>query len=372
MRQVWLAGLSPRCTNPIDIDGQRIMAGVSIGISIAPKDGDSPDTLLKNADIALYMAKTEGRGTYRFFEPAIDSYVQKQRTIEMELRNALPAEDFELHYQPILDLRSSEVTGFEALIRWNSPERGLVSPAEFIPIAEETGLIVPIGAWALRKACQDAAGWPSQIEIAVNLSPVQFKRGNLLELVQEALAASGLKPDRLELEITESLLLESSADRLALLHQLRALGVRVALDDFGTGYSSLSYLRSFPFDKIKIDRSFIREVDVNRESATIVAAIVGLGHGLGMTTVAEGVETSQQLCAVRDLGCEKVQGYLFSRPRPASEVPGLLRTLRVPERTAHGVDDGIDRNDAAPAGILEPSIRTIDSDRNAILDAATI
>lgn len=315
---------------PYDIDGHRIIAGASIGVSMAPQDGTASDTLLKNADIALDLAKTEMRGGYRFFEPETDSYLRQRRAVELDLREALPAEHFELHYQPVLDVGTGRVTGFEALIRWNHPVRGRVSPAEFIPIAEETGLIVQIGAWALKRACVEAASWPGDIEIAVNLSPVQFKRGLLLDVVREALVVSGLDPNRLELEITESVLLENSGERLAVLHQLRALGIRIALDDFGTGYSSLGYLRSFPFNKIKIDQSFIREVNTNKQSAAIVGAIVGLGHSLGMTIVAEGVETSQQLATVRDQGCAKVQGYLFSRPCPASEVAALIRTLRVP------------------------------------------
>jgi diguanylate cyclase (GGDEF)-like protein len=319
--------------DPFDVAGHRIVAATSIGIALAPKDGTVPDALLQDADIALYLAKSEGRGNYRFFEPEIDSYIQRRRAVEFDLRNAVPAEDFLLHYQPVLDLRSGRVTGFEALVRWNHPVRGMVSPAEFIPIAEETGLIVPISAWVLQTACMEAAGWPEDIEIAVNLSPVQFKRGHLLEMVQGALAASGLAPNRLELEITESTLMDNGGDRLALLHKLRALGIRIALDDFGTGYSSLSYLRSFPFDKIKIDRSFIKDLDVNPDSATIVGAIVGLASGLRMTTVAEGVETERQLALVREQGIAKVQGYLFSRPRPASEVMGLIGSLRA-SRTA--------------------------------------
>ena len=316
-----------------EVDGHRIMARTSIGISIAPKDGTLADTLLKSADVALYHAKAEGPGTYRFFEPKVDSYIQQRRAVELDLRNANPAEDFVLHYQPVLDLSSGRVTGFEALIRWHHPVRGMVSPGEFIPIAEQTGLIVPIGAWALRQACQEAAGWPADIEVAVNLSPVQFKRGQILDVVQQALTASGLDPRRLELEITESVLMENSADRLAVLHQIRALGIRIALDDFGTGYSSLSYLRSFPFDKIKIDQSFVRDLDTCKESAAIVGAIVGLARTLGMTTVAEGVETVQQLVMVRDQGCQKVQGYLFSRPRPAHELSALILGLEVPRHS---------------------------------------
>ena len=314
---------------PYEIDGHRIISGMSIGVAIAPRDGTSSETLLKNADIALYLSKTQGRGTFRCFEPDMDAHVHELRLVELDLRNALPAEDFELHYQPVMDIRSGRLTGFEALLRWNHPVRGLVSPDAFIPIAEETGLIVPIGEWVLRQACLEAATWPNGIEIAVNISPVQFNGNLLLTAVQEALAASGLAPSRLILEITESVLLQHSDDRLILLHQFRALGIRIALDDFGTGYSSLSYLRSFPFNKIKIDRSFIRDVDTNQESNVIVGAMINLARNLGMTSVAEGVETSQQLGVLRDQGCSKVQGYLFSRPLPAGEIPALIQKLNV-------------------------------------------
>ena len=326
---------------PFDIEGNTVLAGISIGISVTPRDGASPETLLKNADIALYLAKSEGRAAYRFFEPEMDDDVQARRAIELDLHDALPAQAFELHYQPVLDLRSGRVTGFEALIRWNHPVRGLISPANFIPTAEEVGLIIPIGEWVLMRACTEAATWPRDIEIAVNLSPAQFKGGQLLNCVRRALAASRLDPKRLELEITESLLLQNSEDTLSILHELRALGIRIALDDFGTGYSSLSYLRSFPFDKIKIDRSFIRDVDTNHDSAVIVGAIVGIAQGLGMTTVAEGVETEGQLAKVRDQGCAMVQGYLFSRPRPASEIPALIEALRISGRNPPGHRDTI-------------------------------
>ncbi|MGD0102614.1 MAG: EAL domain-containing protein [Rhodopila sp.] len=312
---------------PYDIDGHRIVSGMSIGVAIAPRDGTSSETLLKNADTALYLSKTKGRGTFRCFEPDMDAHVHELRLVELDLRNALPAEDFELHYQPVMDVRSGRLTGFEALLRWNHPIRGLVSPDAFIPLAEETGLIVPIGEWVLRKACLEAATWPNGIEIAVNLSAVQFNGGHLLNAVQEALAVSGLAPSRLILEITESVLLQNSDDRLILLHQFRALGIRIALDDFGTGYSSLSYLRSFPFNKIKIDRSFIRDVDTNRESNVIVGAMINLARNLGMTSVAEGVETPQQLAVLRDQGCRKVQGYLFSRPLPVGQIPVLIQKL---------------------------------------------
>jgi diguanylate cyclase (GGDEF)-like protein len=313
---------------PFDIGGHRIVAATSIGIAIALSKNIASETLLKHADIALYIAKSQGRGTYRFFQPEMDTQVQQLRAVEMELRNALPTEDFELHYQPILDLRSEALTGFEALIRWNHPLRGQISPADFIPIAEETGIIVPIGDWALQAACRTAATWSQQIDVAINLSPAQFKGAALFESVERALAASGLAPTRLVLEITESVLLQHSDDRLALLHRLRSLGIRIALDDFGTGFSSLSYLRSFPFDKIKIDKSFIRDVDTNKDSTVIVSAIIGLARSLGMTTVAEGVETPQQFATLRVLGCGKVQGFLFSPPVPVGDVPRLIRTLR--------------------------------------------
>ena len=317
---------------PFDIDGHRVVTGTSIGIAIATRDGTSSDTLLMNADIALYLAKAEGRGTFRFFEPEMDRQVQARRKVEMDLRNALQADEFDLHYQPVLDLQSGKVVGFEALIRWNHPARGIISPSDFIPIAEETGLIVPIGDWVLRRACLDAAGWPRDIEIAVNLSSAQFKGGQLLNSVRQALAISRLDPNRLELEITESVLLQNSEDTLALLHQLRGLGIRIALDDFGTGYSSLGYLRSFPFDKIKIDRTFVRDIDGNAGSAVIVGAVVGIARALGMTTVAEGVETADQLAVVSRQGCALVQGYLFSRPRPVGDVPALIRSLHIADQ----------------------------------------
>ncbi len=319
---------------PFEIDGHRVISAASIGVAIAPKDGASADALMKKADIALYLAKTEGRGTCRFFEPEIDSYVEQRRAVEMDLRNALPAQDFELYYQPMLDLQSGEVAWFEALIRWNHPVRGMISPADFIPIAEETGLIISIGKWALRQACQEAAGWPRHVGVSVNLSPTQFKDTDLLEVVEQALSDSGLAPNRLKLEITESVLMQDSDYAISLLHQFRARGLLIALDDFGTGFSSLGYLRSFPFDKIKIDRSFIRDIDTNHGSAVIVGAIVSLAQGLGMTTIAEGVETPPQLARIRAQGCAEVQGYLFSRPRPAAEVAGLIKTLRVSRRDA--------------------------------------
>nr|WP_294519691.1 EAL domain-containing protein [uncultured Rhodopila sp.] len=326
------AGLADRIIRlirqPYELDGSRIVVGISIGVSMAPSDGTSPGRLLKNADIALYLAKTEGRGTFRFFEPEMDARLQTRRALELDLRNALPANDFDLHYQPIIALQAGTVETFEALIRWKHPDRGLVHPADFIPIAEETGLIVGIGAWVLRRACEDAAGWPDDIGVAVNLSSVQFKGGQLFDAVQEALSASGLNPGRLVLEITESVLLHRNEAQVALLHRFRGLGIRIALDDFGTGFSSLSYLCGFPFDSIKIDQSFVRDIGANTESRVIVSAVADLARGLGMTTTAEGVETGEQLAAVRALGCTTVQGYLFSRPVPAAGIPDLIRRLR--------------------------------------------
>jgi diguanylate cyclase (GGDEF)-like protein/PAS domain S-box-containing protein len=313
---------------PYDIYGHHLVIGVSIGISVAPDDGDNPDQLLKNADLALYRAKADGRGTYRFFEAGMDARVQARRLMELDLRAALRREEFEVYYQPIRDLASDETVAFEALVRWNHGERGLIGPVSFIPIAEETGLIVQIGDWVLRRACEDAAGWSKPACVAVNLSPVQFRNPNLVASVKAALADSGLPAHRLELEITESVLLQNSESTCAALHELREHGVRISLDDFGTGYSSLSYLRSFPFDKIKIDRSFVNELGTRDDSMAIVRAVTGLGKSLGMVTTAEGVENAEQLALLRREGCTQAQGYLFSKPRPAAEVERLLSAPR--------------------------------------------
>jgi diguanylate cyclase (GGDEF)-like protein len=310
-----------------DIDGHQVVIGTSIGIAVAPVDGDDPDQLLRNADMALYRAKSDGRGTYHFFHPQMDALMQARRVLELDLRKALAAGEFELYYQPLIDLASNEVDGFEALVRWNHPERGLVPPLDFIPLAEEIGLIIPIGDWVLRQACLEAMSWAPTLSIAVNLSPAQFKSRSLALSVVAALAASGLPARRLELEITETVLLQDSAATLEVLHQLRELGVRISMDDFGTGYSSLSYLRSFPFDKIKIDRSFVAELGQSNDCVAIVRAVTGLGSSLGMATTAEGVETEEQLDMLRAEGCTQVQGYLFSPPRPAAEIPRLLQSL---------------------------------------------
>jgi diguanylate cyclase (GGDEF)-like protein len=310
---------------PFDLDGRQAYVGVSIGVSVCPNDGADVDTLLKNADLAMYRSKSEGRNTYRFFEFAMDARIQERRLLELDLRCAVANQEFELYYQPQVDAQTEVVTGCEALLRWRHPTRGMVSPNDFITVAEEIGVIVPLGAWVIQQACRDAATWPSQIGVAVNLSSQQFKGLALVQTVVSALAAASLSPLRLELEITESVLLADSESTLAALRHLRALGVRIAMDDFGTGYSSLSYLRSFPFDKIKIDRSFIKDIGEKSDCSAIVRAVAGLGAALGMITTAEGVETVEELGQIRALGCTEVQGYFFGRPRPASELADLFR-----------------------------------------------
>jgi diguanylate cyclase (GGDEF)-like protein/PAS domain S-box-containing protein len=314
-------------SEPYHIGGHQLVIGVSVGISLAPDDGKNPDELLKKADLALYRAKADGRGTYRFFETGMDARAQARRLLELDMRAALPRGEFEMHYQPIRDVAADRIVACEALVRWRHPLRGLIPPGNFIPLAEETGLIVQIGEWVLRTACRDAAAWPDDIGVAVNLSPVQFKNPNLMAHVLDSLAQSGLPAHRLELEITESVLLQNSEATLATLHALRGGGVRISLDDFGTGYSSLSYLRSFPFDKIKIDRSFVEDVTSRNDSLAIVRAVTGLGRSLGIATTAEGVETPAQLELLRREGCTQAQGYLFSKPRPASEVKKLFAQI---------------------------------------------
>ena len=312
-----------------NLDGREISASVSIGITLAPNDGSTPESLLKNADLALYRAKDEHGGTFRFFEPQMDARIRAKRALEIDLRTAIIERQFELYYQPLVSIASGRITGLEALIRWNHPRRGRISPAEFIPLAEETGLIVPIGAWALQRACADAASWPDEISVEVNVSPVQFRRSSqLIAQVDAALAASGLPPHRLELEITESVVLNDDEFSLATLHQLRDAGIRIAMDDFGTGYSSLGYLRKFPFDKIKIDQTFVRDLNEDDSSVAIIRAIVGVSSSLHVITTAEGVETAQQLERVRREGCTEAQGFFFSAPRPANEITYMLRELR--------------------------------------------
>ncbi|HET7885162.1 MAG TPA: GGDEF domain-containing phosphodiesterase, partial [Bradyrhizobium sp.] len=306
------------------IDGVEVVIGASIGIALAPSDGSTSEELMRNADMALYRAKSDGGGVHRFFEPEMDRIAQKRRDMEVDLRRAFANGEFELHYQPLVDIGANRISGFESLLRWRHPEKGMISPAEFIPIAEDIGLIVPIGEWVLREACMEATRWPDDVKVAVNLSAVQFRSRNLVQAVISALAHSGLSPLRLELEITESVFLAETEANLAVLHQLRELGVRISMDDFGTGYSSLSYLRSFPFDKIKIDRSFVKDLAERPDCVAIVRAISGLGRSLKITTTAEGVETVDQLDWLRNEGCDEVQGFLFSAAKPASEIAALF------------------------------------------------
>jgi len=319
---------------PFDVLGHQVIISTSIGIAMAPADGNEPDQLLRNADMALYRAKAEGRGAYHFFQADMDAQMQDRRRLELDLRKALLANQFELYYQPLVEVASGEVSGFEALLRWNHPERGVVSPDAFIPVAEEIGLIVPLGDWVLKQACRDAMTWPARLSVAINLSAVQFRNSTLALSVVTALGQSGLAPSRLELEITETVLLQDDQAVLDTLHQFRDLGVRICMDDFGTGYSSLSYLRSFPFDKIKIDRSFIQELGKKDDCVVIIRAVMRLGSSLGMTTTAEGVETEEQLEILRAEGCMQVQGYLFSRPKPAAEIPAILQMLQPRVRAA--------------------------------------
>ena len=299
-------------SEPYDIAGHQVVVGTSVGIAIGPADGTDPDQLMRNADLALYRAKSAGRGAFHVaFE-----------------RAARPDGQFELHYQPVLNLEHNEIVGVEALVRWRHPERGMISPGEFIPLAEETGFIVPLGEWVIRQACTAAANWPDNVKVAVNLSAAQFRSPGLIQVVISALASSGLAPGRLELEITESILLQDSAATLATLHRLRDLGMHIAMDDFGTGYSSLSYLRSFPFDKIKIDRSFVKDIAASTGSLNIVRAVAAMAKGLGMQCTAEGVETQEQLNTIRSEGCTEMQGFLLSKPLPAHQIDQLFEKAK--------------------------------------------
>ena len=308
----------------VTLDGQQADCSASLGIAVAPGDGADGITLMKNADLALYRAKGEGKSTYHFFEPALDEEARRRRQMELDLRLALREGGFELYFQPLYSLTEERLQGFEALIRWPHPELGMISPLDFIPLAEETGLIVPIGDWVIREACHQAAQWPDDLSVAVNVSPKQFATPGLSQTILQALAASGLPPQRLELEITESIFIANVEKTLSALHGLRDLGVRIALDDFGTGYSSLSYLRSFPFDKVKIDRSFVEDLSKGGNAHAVIRAITTLADALGMDTLAEGVEEQDQLDVLRQEGCRFIQGFLFSRPVPAGEVVALL------------------------------------------------
>ena len=315
---------------PFGLYGHQAVASASIGIAIAPADGSTPEQLLHNADVALYRAKSDGRGVHRFFEPAMEEEAQNRRALEQDLRNSLSAGEFELHYQPIVKTEGGEISGFEALVRWRHPQRGLVPPNSFIPLAEEIGLIVPIGEWVIRQACATASRWPSHLHVAVNISAVQFRQPGLTEVIVSALASTGLDPRRLEIEITESVLIQDRDAALTILHQLRSLGIRIAMDDFGTGYSSLTYLQCFPFDKIKIDRSFVSGVGSDAGSLSIVRAVAALARGMGMTTIAEGVETGEQRDRIAAEGCTEMQGYLFSRPLPAAETESRFLSAEAP------------------------------------------
>jgi diguanylate cyclase (GGDEF)-like protein len=318
--ETFVARIYEAIRRPCECLGHQLSTDASIGVAIAPHDGTDLDQLIKHADLAMYAAKSSGRRVHRFFEPAMDASAKARLTMELDLRQALIDGGFEIHYQPLVSLASGEITGCEALLRWRHPDRGMISPAQFIPIAEDTGLINEIGDWVLRTACAEAAAWPAHIRLAVNVSPVQFKSGTLALKIMAALAASNLPAERLELEITEAVLIRDDEAALAILHRLRAIGVRIALDDFGTGYSSLSYLKRFPFDKIKIDRCFVSDINEADGSSSIVQAVVNIAAALHMTTAAEGVETEAQRALLRKLGCTEMQGYLFSRARPAKEI----------------------------------------------------
>jgi diguanylate cyclase (GGDEF)-like protein len=334
---------------PFDLGDHQVTTGTSIGIAIAPDDGDDSEKILKSADLALYSAKNGGRGTFRFFEPELDQRMHTRRNLERDIRSALVNDEFELHYQPFIDVKSGEIRGCEALLRWHHPERGLVMPAEFIPLAEETGLIVPIGEWVLRTACAEAAKWPADLRIAVNLSPAQFRSKKLVPVVLDALAISGIAARRLELEVTETVIMHDSEAVFAALAQLHELGVRIALDDFGTGYSSLSFLQKFAFDKIKIDRSFVNELSgTNEESRLFARAVVRFAVSLGKTTTAEGVETREQLDILRADACVEMQGYYFSRPIPGSEIAPILLGQVQKAANAHG--SRVQRRSMAIAG----------------------
>lgn len=311
-------------SEPYMVEGHALTVGATIGIAVAPTDGEDADRLLRNADMALYRGKSDGKSTFRFFEQEMDAKAQARRQLEADLRFAVANDSLEVHYQPLVDLTNHDVIGFEALLRWPHATRGYVPPSEFVPLAEETGMITALGNFVLRRACADAVAWPSHIKLAVNLSPMQFRVGNVFANVKNALALSGLQPDRLDLEITESVLLDRTDQVIAHLHALRALGVRISMDDFGTGYSSLSYLRAFPFDKIKIDRSFVRDLPSNRHTLAIVRAILGLASGLDMKVVAEGIETQADLACLAAEGCKEGQGFYFSEARPQAEVIKLL------------------------------------------------
>ena len=310
---------------PYEIAGHQVVIGVSIGIALAPGDGNDPDRLLKSADIALYQAKSDGRDRCRYFEPEMDALMQARRQLEVDLRKAVAEDEFVLYFQPLVDLKSESISGFEALLRWQHPSRGLIPPAEFIPLAEEIGLIVQIGEWVVGEACRQARSWPETLKVAVNISPIQFRNRDLVWTITHALRESGIDPGRLEIEITESVMIHDFDAALSMLHQLKNLGVSISMDDFGTGYSSLSYLRSFPFDKIKIDQSFVRGLGDKSDCIAIIRAVTGMCDSLGITTTAEGVETVWQLNLLHAERCTEVQGFVITEPLPAHDVAALIR-----------------------------------------------
>ena len=305
---------------PVAINGKEILAGGSVGVAMAPEHGTDPAVLMKNAELALYRAKAQGRGCARFFETGMEEVARVRADLETDLRNALAEESMDVYFQPLVNTRTRKVSGYETLLRWNRPGHGLVSPVAFISCAEETGIIVPLGDWVIRKAIEEAAQWREDVTVAINLSPAQMKNPSLVATVVGALAASQLDPSRLEIEIVESVLMDETEHNIRTLHALRELGVKISLDDFGTGYSSLSYLRAFPFDKIKIDQRFVRDIDTSTENQAIVRAIISLARDLKMRVTAEGVENEQQAAILAGLGCTEVQGFLYSRPVPASEL----------------------------------------------------
>src|SRR5690606_27122155 len=309
------------------LDGHQLLTSASIGIAVFPGDGRDSETLLRAAYAALHRAKEGGRNGYRFFEPATDLRLHQRSKLESDLRRAIGGGELQLHYQPLHACSNNALIGFEALLRWQHPERGAISPADFIPIAEESGLIVPLSRWVLATACRDARHWPSHLGVAVNLSPVQFRQPTLTDDILETLAQSGLPAQRLELEITEGVLMENTGQTLDTLRALKQAGIRISLDDFGTGFSSLSYLQRFPFDKLKIDRSFVSGMETNAGSMAIVRAIIALGHSLRITVTAEGVETPEQLHMLRHENCDHVQGFLLGRPQTLKQIQPLLQPM---------------------------------------------
>jgi diguanylate cyclase (GGDEF)-like protein len=319
---------------PFLLLGREIEVGTSVGIAMAPEHGSDGEQLLKKADLALYRSKSAGRNCFTLYDEVMSAELEARNTLEGDLRDAIARCHFEVHYQPVFDVRTGRRQGLEALVRWRHPTRGLIPPDQFIPLAEETGLIVPLGEWVLRRACDDAMSWPDDIKVAVNLSPVQFKQADLFDIIQSALHHSGLPPARLELEVTESVLLERAVENHAFMQKLRSIGISLALDDFGTGYSSLSYLTAFPFDKIKIDKSFIGNLTKRQKSSAIISSIVTLARGLDMAVTAEGVETAEQFEQLRTLGVNFAQGYLLGRPVPIAELEGQSQAYRLHENAA--------------------------------------